>query len=122
MNLNGFVQEYRTAWRTLFYFAFFAFLLGVFSLPLRLLDLLNDKQYPVISEVIRIACLLAYLPFCILWASRVSGFRLPTKEEAERQHREAVRRKNAELKRENRTVSIAPASGRSQSSNSSGMT
>ena len=100
MRLNWFFGEYFAAIRTCFHFAILCVLLAIFSLPLQLLGLLNDGRYPVLTGVIQVVCLLVYLPFCILWASRVSGVRPPTEEETDLQYREAVRRKNVELNRE----------------------
>jgi hypothetical protein len=112
MKRNWFLQEYRAAWRTLFHFAMFCFLLGFFSLPLHLLGLVDEERHPVITTVLLVVCLLVYLPFGILWASRMSGVQPPTEEQADRLHREAIAAKNAELKKEACTANVGPSGGR----------
>jgi hypothetical protein len=112
--MKRFLQEYGVAWQTTLYFGLFWFLLAILLLPLQFLRLLDDEKHAAIKVPVVAACVLVYLPFAILWASRVSHVRPPTDEQADQLHREAVAAKNAELQMENQTVCDGASRSQSQ--------
>jgi hypothetical protein len=92
------MKEHLDAWRTFVYFIGFGFFFALFTLPLQVARLVDDAGHPVLALLLVVLSLVFYVPFAAQWASKACGLRPPTREDVERQHREVIAAKNAELR------------------------
>ena len=104
--MKDFIEIWKDAWRTTWYFFFFWMMLGLFGLPLWIVsECTKDTDNNHSIWVFHIILYILYLPFAIRWASKVSGVRPPTRKEAKEMARrsqeeyEQINRKNTSQKK-----------------------
>ena len=101
MNVKHILSSYMIALRTTLHFCLFAVILGILTFPFRLADKLLGDAPPFLITLTVVLVILVYLPFAVLWSSRITGVRPRTEAEAKQHHNEIVRTKNAQLRQEN---------------------
>jgi len=101
MNLKHIFSSYMNALRTTLHFFLFGAVLAILMFPIRISGKLLGDAPDFLILLTTVLAILVYLPFAVLWSSRITGVRPRTESEAEQQHSDIVNTKNAQLRQEN---------------------
>ena len=93
--------QWKEAWRISIYFIGFSIVCNFLMLPVGLGKIAFFKEH-IIAAVIFYVCLgLFYLPFAILWSSKIANLRAPTQEEAKQKEIHDQERLNRQIQARN---------------------